>query len=72
MATHSSLLAWKISQTEEPGRPQSMWLQESDTSEHLCPRLPAVSTRLCVVIVGQSLGPNVVEMTSFRDMTSGA
>ena len=27
MATHSSILAWKISQTEEPGRLQSMGLQ---------------------------------------------
>ena len=27
MATHSSTLAWKITQTEEPGRLQSMGLQ---------------------------------------------
>ena len=27
MATHSSILAWEISWTEEPGRPQSMGLQ---------------------------------------------
>ena len=27
MATHFSILAWKIPWTEEPGRPQSMWLQ---------------------------------------------
>ena len=27
MATHSSILAWKIPQTEEPGRLLSMWLQ---------------------------------------------
>ena len=27
MATHSSILAWKIPWTEEPGRPQSMGLQ---------------------------------------------
>ena len=27
MATHSSILAWKISWTEEPGRLQSMELQ---------------------------------------------
>ena len=27
MATHSSLLAWKIAWMEEPGRPQSMGLQ---------------------------------------------
>ena len=30
MATHSSILAWKIPWTEEPGRLQSMWSQESD------------------------------------------
>ena len=29
MATHSSLLAWKIPWTEEPGRPQSMELQRA-------------------------------------------
>ena len=27
MATHSSILAWEISWTEEPGRLLSMWLQ---------------------------------------------
>ena len=27
MATHSSILAWEIPWTEEPGRLQSMWLQ---------------------------------------------
>ena len=27
MATHSSILAWKIPWTEEPGRPQSLGLQ---------------------------------------------
>ena len=31
MATHSSILAWEISWTEEPGRLQSMGSQESDT-----------------------------------------
>ena len=30
LATHSSILAWKISQTEEPGGLQSMGSQESD------------------------------------------
>ena len=30
MATHSSVLAWRIPWTEEPGRVQSMGLQESD------------------------------------------
>jgi len=30
MATHSSILAWRHPQTEEPGGLQSMVLQESD------------------------------------------
>ena len=33
MATHSSILAWKIPWTEEPGRLQSMGHKESDTAE---------------------------------------
>ena len=32
MATHSSILAWRIPWAEEPGRLQSMGLQESDTT----------------------------------------
>ena len=32
MATHSSTLAWKIPWAEEPGRLQSMELQELDTT----------------------------------------
>ena len=30
MATHSSILSWRIQWAEKPGRPQSMGLQESD------------------------------------------
>ena len=33
MATHSSILAWRISWTEDSGGLQSMGLQESDTTE---------------------------------------
>ena len=32
MATHSSILAWRIPWTEKPSRLQSMGLQESDTT----------------------------------------
>ena len=32
MATHSSILAWRIPWTEDPGRLQSMGSQESDTT----------------------------------------
>ena len=35
MAPHSSTLAWEISWMEEPGRLQSMGLEESDTTERL-------------------------------------
>ena len=33
MATHSSILTWKIPWTEEPGKQQSMGRKESDTTE---------------------------------------
>ena len=36
MATHFSILAWEIPWREEPGGLQSMGLQESDTTEHVC------------------------------------
>ena len=33
IATHSSILAWKIPWTEDPGRLQSMGSKELDTTE---------------------------------------
>ena len=33
MATHSSILAWRIPWTEEPGGPQSMGSQTATTTE---------------------------------------
>ena len=33
MATHSSVLAWKMPWTEKPGKLQSMGSQELDTTE---------------------------------------
>ena len=44
MATHSSLLAWRIPWTEEPGRLQSMRSEESDTNEQLNSKNPQSST----------------------------
>ena len=35
MATHSNILAWRITWTEEPGRLQSMSHKESYTTEQL-------------------------------------
>ena len=34
METHSSILAWRIPWTQEPGRLRSMGSQESDTTKH--------------------------------------
>ena len=42
MATHSSIVAWRIPWAEEPGRLQSMGLQESDTTEQLSTALKEV------------------------------
>ena len=39
MATHSSILAWRISCTEEPDMLQSTGLQQLDTTEQLTPSL---------------------------------
>ena len=36
MATQSSILAWKIPWTEDPGRLQSVECKEPDTTEHAC------------------------------------
>ena len=33
MTTHSSILAWRIPWTEEPGEPQSLGQKESDITE---------------------------------------
>ena len=35
MATHSSILAWKIPWTEEPGRHRSWSRKELDMCEHV-------------------------------------
>ena len=37
MATHSSILAWRIPWTEEPGRLQSMGLQRVGHTQRLTP-----------------------------------
>ena len=39
MATHSSVLAWKIPQTEESGRLQSMGSQRSGVIKHACTQI---------------------------------
>ena len=38
MATHSSILDWRIPWTEEPGKIQSIESTESDMTEHTLPQ----------------------------------
>ena len=45
MATHSSILAWRIPWVEEPGGLQSTGRKESDTTERLHFHLPEVKAR---------------------------
>ena len=51
MATHSSILAWKILQTEEPGGLESLG---SDTTEHMCTHAHTHTHtyRFCSVLTG--------------------
>ena len=52
MATHSSILAWKIPWTEEPGGDYSPWgHKESDVTEHAC-TLVIQWLRLCTSTAG--------------------
>ena len=48
MATHSSVLAWEVPWTEEPGGLQSMWLKESDMTKRLNTHHVATSPPPCV------------------------
>ena len=47
MATHSSILAWRIPWTEEPGGQQSMGRKESDMTEQLTQGQFSVLSRMC-------------------------
>ena len=54
MATHSSILAWKVLWTEEPSGLQSIGLKRVDTTEHTCIQrvLSVVSGIMTVLIIG--------------------
>ena len=54
IATHSSLLAWRIPWTEEPGGLQSLGLQESDTTGWLTLVLLCLVTRSSSFLVSSS------------------
>ena len=56
MATHSSILAWEIPQTEEPGGLQSMGLQR--VGHDLVIKLPPLETKIWVLAVEVSKDAN--------------
>ena len=57
MATHSSILAWTIPWTEEPGRPQSVGSQELDMTSWL--HLMEAESILRFLSLAVPYGPNV-------------
>ena len=69
-APHSSILAWRIPWTEEPGRLQSMGIAESDTTEcltplnpHSFPSFPCLNNSFAWICPSEGLN-SVVEVTS--------
>ena len=58
MATHSSILAWRIPWTEEPGGLESMGLQESDTTKrlnHRCGGDGCATLSMCLILLNWTL-----------------
>ena len=60
MATHFSILAWKIGRTEEPGRLQSMGSQRVDMTEGLSMHLAELQ---CCVRFRQQLSDLVIHIS---------
>ena len=66
MATHSSILAWRIPRTEEPGGLQPMGRKEVDTTEHDASPLPVLrspfqnwASEQCTLFTGINWMPQV-------------
>ena len=49
MATHSIILAWEITWTEEPGGLQSVGCPESDTTEQLSMHMYCVVAMILII-----------------------
>ena len=63
MATRSSILAWKIPWTEEPGGLQSMGSQELDVTEQLSTHTHA---HTCIILINKFLST----LCSLQDLSS--
>ena len=65
MATHSSILAWRILWTEEPGGLQSMWSQRvghdwATNTQHNTNIITVQSTRLGIILKSHTLDHNQI------------
>ena len=67
MATHSSILAWRIPWTEEAGRVQSIGLQESGRSAHTH-SMEGIQTRRSVWCQGKHVDSEVRSGLSLRTL----
>ena len=56
MATHSSILAWRISWTEEPGWLQSQGHKESNRTERLILSLSHTTLEMCTQMYQHQVG----------------
>ena len=62
MATHSNILAWRISWTEQPGRLQSTGRKELDTTERL-------HFHFLSLLLGRKVMTNLDSIFKSRDIT---
>ena len=55
--THSSILAWKIPQTEEPGRPHSIGVRRTDRTKHTCIQreICKVNKNYSLILIGKAI-----------------
>ena len=67
MATHSSILGWRIPWTEEPGGLQSMGRKESDTTERLHLHFTVFHTLKGFGIVNKAEVDVFLELSCFFD-----
>ena len=64
MAAHSSNLAWRVPWTEEPGRLQSVGLQESGLTEQLS--LTPIYTHIHIDISFSIIEDNLADLCSYK------
>ena len=67
MTVHSSILAWRIPWTEEPGRLQSRFRKESDMTERLTLSLFIADTLCCIAETNTILYKTIIFQKKKKD-----